>query len=65
MSGAKLAIDRMCALAKVSRRGFYRVDPDRKPAERDLDLRDAIQRIALEMLGGRGSLPNYGGAVGR
>jgi putative transposase len=53
MSGAKLAIDRMCALAKVSRRGFYRVDPDRKPAERDLDLRDAIQRIALEM-------PSYG-----
>ena len=43
----------MCELAGVSRRGFYRFDPDAKPAERDMDLRDAIQRIALEM-------PSYG-----
>jgi putative transposase len=53
MSRADLPIDRMCALASVSRRGFYRFDPDAKPAERDMDLRDAIQRIALEM-------PSYG-----
>lgn len=53
MSGAKLPIDRRCSLAKVSRRGFYRFDPDAKPAEHDMDLRDAIQRIALEM-------PSYG-----
>ncbi|MGH9692730.1 MAG: IS3 family transposase [Bryobacteraceae bacterium] len=53
MSGAELAIERMCALAGVSRRGFYRFDPDAKPAARDMDLRDAIQRIALEM-------PSYG-----
>jgi hypothetical protein len=28
MSGAELAIERMCALAGVSRRGFYRFDYD-------------------------------------
>jgi len=53
MSGNKLAIERMCDLAGVSRRSFYRFDPDAKPVERDMDLRDAIQRIALEM-------PSYG-----
>jgi putative transposase len=53
MSGYELAIERMCELAGVSRRGFYRFDPEAKPAERDMDLRDAIQRIALEM-------PSYG-----
>jgi putative transposase len=53
MSGNELAIDRMCELAGVSRRGFYRFDPDAKPGEGDMDLRDAIQRIALEM-------PSYG-----
>jgi putative transposase len=53
MSGNVLAIERMCELAGVSRRGFYRYDPDAKPGERDMDLRDAIQRIALEM-------PSYG-----
>jgi putative transposase len=53
MSANELAIERMCVLAGVSRRGFYRFDPDAKPAKRDMDLRDAIQRIALEM-------PSYG-----
>jgi putative transposase len=53
MSGHELAIERMCELAGVSRRGFYRFDPEAKPAERDMDLRDAIQRIALET-------PSYG-----
>jgi transposase InsO family protein len=53
MSANELAIERMCDLAGVSRRGFYRFDPDAKPAERDMDLRDATQRIALEM-------PSYG-----
>jgi putative transposase len=53
MSANELAIERMCDLAGVSRRGFYRFEPDAKPAERDMDLRDAIQRIALEM-------PSYG-----
>jgi transposase InsO family protein len=53
MSASELVIERMCALAGVSRKGFYRFDPDKKPGERDMDLRDAIQRIALEM-------PSYG-----
>jgi putative transposase len=53
MRGNELAIERMCELAGVSRRSFYRLDPETKPADRDMDLRDAIQRIALEM-------PSYG-----
>ncbi len=43
----------MCALAGVSRAGFYRF-PLRPPSlDSDLELRDAIQRIALEF-------PSYG-----
>lgn len=53
MSSAELPIERMCALAGVSRRGFYRFDPDANRSDRDMDLRDAIQRIAIEM-------PSYG-----
>jgi transposase InsO family protein len=49
----EFAIERMCELAGVSRRGFYRFDPEVRPGERDMDLRDEIQRIALEM-------PSYG-----
>ena len=45
MSASELVIERMCALAGVSRKGFYRFDPDKKPGERDMDLRDAIQRM--------------------
>ncbi len=44
-----LTIGRMVELGGVSRASFYRFDPDRQPgADRDMDLRDAIQRIALE-----------------
>jgi transposase InsO family protein len=39
---------RMCELAEVSRAGLYRFDPARVQPDQDLDLRDAIQRIALE-----------------
>jgi putative transposase len=43
-----LTIQRMLALGRVSRSSFYR-DPRRKPnGDRDMELRDAIQRIALE-----------------
>jgi hypothetical protein len=31
-----------------SRAGLYRFDPDKERRDHDLDLRDAIQRIALE-----------------
>jgi putative transposase len=40
---------RMVKLGRVSRSSFYRFDPERKTgADRDMELRDAIQRIALE-----------------
>ncbi len=49
-----LTIGRMLELGGVSRSSFYRYDPEHKPdAERDMDLRDAIQRIALQW-------PSYG-----
>jgi transposase InsO family protein len=43
-----MTIARMCQLGRVSRAGFYRFDPHRERPDRDLDLRDEIQRIALE-----------------
>jgi len=39
---------RMCELGQVSRAGLYRFEPEGERPDRDLDLRDAIQRIALE-----------------
>jgi putative transposase len=45
-----LSAERMAELGRVSRSGFYRFDGNeqRHRADRDMDLRDAIQRIALE-----------------
>jgi putative transposase len=44
----------MLELGRVSRSSFYRFAAERKPGtDRDMDLRDAIQRIALEW-------PSYG-----
>lgn len=43
----------MCALGRVSRAGFYRFPPDSPGPDPDLELRDALQRIALEF-------PSYG-----
>ena len=49
-----LTIERMVELGRVSRSGFYRFDGDAKPGlATDMDLRDAIQRIALQW-------PSYG-----
>ena len=48
-----MTVERMCALAKVSRAGFYRPPADAPQADRDMALRDALQRIALEF-------PSYG-----
>jgi putative transposase len=49
-----LTISRMAELGRVSRSGFYRFDPDDEPRPgADMDLRDAIQRIALDW-------PSYG-----
>jgi putative transposase len=44
----KLTIERMCQLAGVSRAGFYRSAPEREPAEKDMEVRNTIQRIVLE-----------------
>jgi len=44
-----LTMQRMLELGRVSRSSFYRFSRDDKPgADRDMELRDAIQRIALE-----------------
>jgi transposase InsO family protein len=48
-----MTVQRMCALGGLSRAGFYRFDPEREALDPDLDLRDEIQRIALEF-------PSYG-----
>jgi putative transposase len=49
-----LTIERMVELGGVSRASFYRFDGGHHPRpERDMDLRDAIQRVALEW-------PSYG-----
>ena len=49
-----LTIERMVELGRVSRSGFYRFHEDgRTGPDPDMDLRDAIQRIALEW-------PSYG-----
>jgi putative transposase len=50
----RLTIERMVKLGRVSRSGFYRFDKDTKSGpDTDMDLRDAIQRIALQW-------PSYG-----
>jgi transposase InsO family protein len=41
-------IETMTRLAGISRASFYRFDPEALPAVGDVELRDAIQRIALK-----------------
>jgi len=49
----RLSVVHMCEVAGFSRAGYYRfLDPE-KPAPADMDLRDEIQKIALEW-------PSYG-----
>jgi putative transposase len=48
-----LTVKRMCQLGRVSRAGFYRSLYAKPEGDPDLELRDAIQRIALEF-------PSYG-----
>lgn len=43
-----ISLERLCRLAVVSRAGFYRWQHASEAVDRDLDLRDEIQRIALE-----------------
>jgi putative transposase len=44
-----MSVVQMCQSAKVSRAGFYRQRGAVEAEDRDLDLRDEIQKIALEM----------------
>lgn len=43
-----MTASRMCQLAKVSRAGLYRFESEIDQGENEAELRDAIQRIALE-----------------
>ena len=53
-AGRGLTVERMVKLARVSRASYYRFDENGKSdSDSDMDLRDAIQRIALEW-------PSYG-----
>ncbi|MCI0718953.1 MAG: IS3 family transposase [Acidobacteria bacterium] len=48
-----MTVERMCQLGGISRAGFYRMRCKSEEVDRDVELRDAIQRIALEF-------PSYG-----
>src|SRR5690242_8768313 len=53
-AGRGLTVERMTELARVSRASFYRFEENAgSGGDADMDLRDAIQRIALEW-------PSYG-----
>ena len=43
-----MSVTEMCALAHLSRAGYYRFLTTPAAGDKDIDLRDAIQRIALE-----------------
>ncbi len=43
-----LSIERMCQMVLVSRRGFYRSLKEQRPIEEEMEVRSAIQQIALE-----------------
>jgi transposase InsO family protein len=43
-----LTIERMCELVRVSRASFYRSLQERGPAEEEMEVRSAVQQIALE-----------------
>jgi putative transposase len=49
----RLSVARMCALAGFSRAGYYRFLDPAKHAATDMDLRDEMQKVALEW-------PSYG-----
>jgi len=52
-AGRGLTIERMTELGRVSRSGFYRFQKTEPRPRQDMDLRDAMQKIALEW-------PTYG-----
>jgi transposase InsO family protein len=52
-AGGRLTVEAMVKLGRVSRSGFYRFEDTEPGPDRDMDLRDAIQKIAVEW-------PSYG-----
>jgi len=63
-----LSIERMCELTRVSRASFYRSFHKQQPVEEELEVRSAIQQIAIEhrrRYGYRRILPSYDGGVCR
>ena len=52
-AGTHLSILEMCQAFSVSRAGYYRMGAGVKKVDQEMELRDSIQRIALEM-------PSYG-----
>ena len=51
--GPGLTVERRWEFAKVSRAGFYRLAPCPAGADPETELRDALQRVALDF-------PSYG-----
>jgi len=43
-----LSIERMCELTRVSRASFYRSFQEQRPVEEEMEVRSAIQQIAVE-----------------
>jgi len=66
-AGGRLTIEHMVKLAGGSRSGFYRFEDTEPGPDPDMDLRDAIQKIAVEWPStvGRGSPPSCAVAAGR
>jgi transposase InsO family protein len=52
-AGGRLTVEAMVRLGRVSRSGFYRFEDTEPDPDRDMDLRDAIQKVAVEW-------PSYG-----
>jgi putative transposase len=48
LEGCHLSIEEACAAARVSRTGYYRHFDERAPRQAEVELRDLIQRVALE-----------------
>jgi len=48
LEGSVLSIEEACRVARVSRAGFYRFFDEQAPRQAETELRDRIQRVALE-----------------
>jgi putative transposase len=48
LEGSTLSIEEACCAAQVSRAGYYRYFDQHAPRQAETELRDKIQRIALE-----------------